>query len=116
MWKKLLLGLLLVFLFSSPVLYADVVLTDEQADELDQTLTELKTVLEKQETTINDLKKQNEQLLIDSENKQILLDEQNQKLNEASSSLKRHKISSVLQSILTAIISCGVGILIGLLL
>ena len=113
---KRLLGVLLLSLLLSSDLFATVVLTDEQADELDQTLTELKTVLEKQEMTINDLKKQNEQLLIDSENKQILLDKQNQKLDEANSSLKRHKISSVLQSILTAIISCGVGILIGLLL
>lgn len=116
MWKKLLLGLLLVFLFLSSAVYADVVLTDEQATELDQTLTELKTVLEEQETTISDLQKQNSELQNDSENKQALLNEQQTKIEEANSSLSEHERSSVLQSILTAIISCGVGILIGLLL
>ena len=116
MWKKLLLGLLLVFLFLSSAAYADVVLTDEQATELDQTLTELEAILKEQETTIDDLQKQNSELQTDSENKQALLNEQQTKIEEANSSLKRHRISSVLQGILTAIISCGVGILIGLLL
>lgn len=116
MWKNRLLGLLLVFLLSSSVVYADVVLTDEQATELDQTLTQLETILKEQETTISDLQKQNDELQSDSENKQVLLNEQQTKIEEANNSLRRHRIFSVLQSILTAIISCGVGILIGLLL
>ena len=116
MWKNRLLGLLLVFLLSSSVVYADVVLTDGQATELDQTLTQLETILKEQETTISDLQKQNNELQNDSENKQVLLNEQQTKIEEANNSLRRHRIFSVLQSILTAIISCGVGILIGLLL
>ena len=115
MWKKLLPGLLLVFLFLSSAVYADVVLTDEQAQELDQTLTELETVLNEQETTINDLEKQNELLKNDSTNKQKLLDEQKNKINDLETSLEEQKKSSLTHGILTVVISFLIGALIGLM-
>ena len=46
-WKQLLVLLLLLSLLSVPI-YSDVVLTDEEAAELEQTLTELETLLKEQ--------------------------------------------------------------------
>jgi chromosome segregation ATPase len=101
-WKKLSLGLFLVFLLSSSVVYADVVLTDEQAQELDQTLDELETVLKEQQTTINDL--------------ETTCEQQRTKINELKDSLEEQNKSSVKQNILTVTISVLVGVLIGMLL
>jgi len=46
-WKHLLVLLLLLSLLSVPI-FSDVVLTDEEAEELEATLTELETLLEEQ--------------------------------------------------------------------
>lgn len=116
MWKKLLLGLFLVSLLSSSAVYADVVFTDEQAQELDQTLDELETVLKEQQTTINDLGKQNELLKNDSMNKQKSLDEQKNKINDLETSLEEREKSSVLRVMLTATISVLIGLVVGLLI
>ena len=97
-------------------LSAEVILTDEQAAELDETLTQLEITLNEQATTINDLKTQNEQLQDDSKNKQKQLDEQNKTIKTLSSSYKKRNIFSILQNILIAIVSCAGGILIGFLL
>ena len=106
---------LLPLLLFSYGLYAEVVLSDEQAMELEATLDELEKISTEQQTTINNLKKQNRELETQlnelkqqSENKEKILDEQKETLNEAKSSSKRQGISSVLRSIL---ISIGVGIL-----
>lgn len=115
MWKKLLLGLFLVFLLSSSAVYADVVLTDEQAQELDQTLDELEIVLKEQQTTISDLEKQNELLKNDSMNKQKSLDEQKNKINDLETSLEEQKKSSLMHGILTVVISFLIGAVIGLM-
>ena len=109
MWKKLSLGLLLVFLFSSSAVYADVVLTDEQAQELEQTLDELETILKEQQTTINDLESQNSE-------QQSLLQEQENKMNELNDLYEKQETSSVMRLILTGLSSLAVGLLIGLLL
>ena len=109
--------LALLLLFSSPLgLYADVTLTDQQAQDLNQTLDELEEVLKKQNEEITDLKMQNEQLQIDSENKQKLLDEQENVIAEAKSSYKKQSVFSILQNILISICSICAGILIGIFL
>ena len=123
--------LALLLLFSSPLgLYADVTLTDQQAQDLNQSLDELEEVLKMQSEEITDLKKQNEQLQIDSENKQKqneqlqadsenkqkLLDEQENIIAEAKSSYKKQSVFSILQSILISICSICAGILIGIFL
>ena len=101
--------LVLLLLFSSPLgLYADVILTDEQAEELDQTLDELETTLKAQNEEIANLKMQNEQLQNDSESKQKQLNEQDETIKEAKSSYKKQNIFSILRNIL---ISIGAGLL-----
>ena len=109
--------LALLLLFSSPLgLYADVILTDEQAEELDQTLDELETTLKAQNEEIANLKMQNEQLQNDSESKQKQLNEQDETIKEAKSSYKKQNIFSILQNILISICSICAGILIGIFL
>ena len=101
--------LALLLLFSSPLgLYADVTLTDQQAQDLNQTLDELEEVLKMQSEEITDLKMQNEQLQNDSESKQKQLDEQEETIKEAKSSYRKQNLFSVLRNIL---ISIGVGLL-----
>lgn len=101
--------LALLLLLSSPLgLYADVILTDEQAEELDQTLDELETTLKAQNEEIANLKMQNEQLQNDSESKQKQLNEQDETIKEAKSSYKKQNIFSILRNIL---ISIGAGLL-----
>ena len=107
--KRYWLLLALLLLFSSPLgLYADVILTDEQAEELDQTLDELETTLKVQNEEIANLKMQNEQLQNDSESKQKQLNEQDETIKEAKSSYKKQNIFSILRNIL---ISIGAGLL-----
>ena len=101
MWKKLSLGLLLVFLFLSSAVYADVVLTDEQAAELDQTLTELETVLNEQQTTIDDL--------------ETTCEKQETTINELKTSLDEQKKFSLTHDILIVVISFLIGAIIGLM-
>lgn len=102
------LFVLLVLLSGSFGLYADVILTDEQAVELDQTLDELETTLKAQNEEIENLKMQNEQLQNDSESKQKQLNEQEKTIKEAKSSYRKQGLFSVLRNIL---ISIGVGLL-----
>lgn len=108
--KRLFLSLLLLLSLSSlSGLYAEVILTDEEAAELDETIDTLGMVLQEQQTTISDLKNLNEE-------QQTLLNEQETKINELNSSLRKQKIYSVMRSILIAISSLGIGVLIGLLI
>ena len=101
--KKYWLLLVLLVSFSLPSgLYADVILTDDQAMELDQTLDELETTLKLQDKTLTE--------------QQMTIDEQEKTINELNSLYKRQRASSVLHSVLTAIVSCLVGIGIGLFL
>ena len=108
MKKYWLLFVLLLLLSGSSGLYADVILTDEQAEELDQTLDELETTLKAQNEEIANLKMQNEQLQNDSESKQKQLNEQDETIKEAKSSYKKRNIFSILLNIL---ISIGAGLL-----
>lgn len=94
-------------------LYADVVLTDQQYQELDGTLTQLQNTLTAQDGEIVTLKLRNEELQTLSDSKQKQLDEQQKEINKAKSSYKRHNIFSILQSILIAIVSLFTGGLIG---
>ena len=107
------LVVLLCFLLSSAGLYADVLLTDAQYQELDGTLNQLQQVLEEQQTTIEDLQKQNNELQTQSDNKQIQLNEQQETIEELQSSYKKQKIFSWLEHILTIVASTLVGMLIG---
>lgn len=110
------LFVLLVLLSGSFGLYADVILTDEQAVELDQTLDELETTLKAQNEEIENLKMQNEQLQNDSESKQKQLNEQDETIKEAKSSYRKQNLFSVLRNILISICSICAGILIGIFL
>lgn len=116
MKKYWLLFVLLLSLSARYGLYADVILTDEQATELETTLNELETALKTQDEEITNLKMQNEQLQNDSKSKQQQLDEQNETINKLNSSYKRQNIFSILRNILIAIVSGAGGLLIGLLL
>lgn len=116
MKKYRLLFVLLVLLSGSFGLYADVILTDEQAVELDQTLDELETTLKAQNEEIENLKMQNEQLQNDSESKQKQLNEQDETIKEAKSSYRKQNLFSVLRNILISICSICAGILIGIFL
>lgn len=108
--RRHLLLVLLCWLFLLPCgLYADVVMTDEQAAELDQTLDQLETVLKEQKTEIKNL-----QAIIDEQ--QTLCDEQTNEIKTLKTSSRKQGIFSVLRSILISICSCGVGILIGIFL
>ena len=108
--KRLFLSLLLLLSLSSlSGLYAEVILTDEEATELDETIDTLEMVLQEQQTTISDLKNLNEE-------QQTLLNEQENKISELNSSLRKQKIYSVMRSILIAVSSLGIGVLIGLLI
>lgn len=108
--------LLLLCAFCLPFgMYADVTLTDEEAEELDTTLDELETTLKMQDEEIVTLKLQNEELQTLSENKQKLLDEQDKEIKTLNSSLRRQNIFSILRNILIAVISCAGGLLVGIL-
>lgn len=98
---KRLLGALALFLLLSSALYSEVVLTDEQAQELDQALTELETVLTEQQTTIEDL--------------QTTCDEQEKTINELNNSLDEHDKSWMKRSVIAAVISFLLGAIIGLM-
>lgn len=112
--RKSLVLFLWVLMFLGPCgLYADVVLTDQQYQELDDTLTQLGTTLTEQNKEIVILKQQNEELQTLSDSKQKQLDEQQKEIDKAKSSYKRHNIFSILQSILVAIVSLFTGGLIG---
>ena len=109
------LFVLLVLLSGSFGLYADVILTDEQAVELDQTLDELATISEKQKTRIsnletrnNELENQLNELEKQAQERQNLLMEQEKTIKEAKSSYRKQNLFSVLRNIL---ISIGVGLL-----
>ena len=112
---RVLLLSLSLFLVSWPC-YSEVVLTDQQAEELDQTLDQLETTLKMQDEEIATLKQQNEELQTLSENKQELLNEQDEEIKTLRSSYKKQNIFSILRNVLISICSCGVGILIGLIL
>lgn len=120
--KKYLRLLLLLPLFLAPYgLFADVTLTDEQAQELEATLDELETISQEQQKIIDDLKTQNNELKNQltelkqqSNERENLLDSQKETLDEAKNASTRLAIFSVLRNILIAVISCGVGIIIGL--
>ena len=92
MKKYWLLFVLPLLLLASSGLYADVILTDEQAAELDETLTQLEITLKTQNEEITNLKMQNEQLQNDSKNKQKQLDEQNETIRTLSSSYKKPRV------------------------
>ena len=115
MKKYWLLFALLLLLSGSSGMYADVILTDQQAEELEATLDELEKISIEQQTTINNLKKQNSELeshLIELEkqanDRQNLLNQQDETLKEAKSSSARQGIFSILRNIL---ISLGIGII-----
>lgn len=112
--RKSLVLFLWVLVFLGPCgLYADVVLTDQQYQELDDTLTQLETTLKTQDEEIETLKQQNEELQTLSDSKQKQLDEQQKEINKAKSSYRRRNIFSILQSILIAIVSLFTGGLMG---
>ena len=116
MWKRLLLGLLLVFLFLSSAAYADVVLSDEQAMELEETLDELDATLKTQQQTLDE-----QQIVIDRQQTTIeeqanLIEQQQSRTDELKALLDERETSSILRLIVTAISSLAVGLLIGLLL
>jgi peptidoglycan hydrolase CwlO-like protein len=123
MKKYWLLSVLLLLLSGSSGLYADVILTDEQAAELDQTLDELATISEKQKTRISDLEMRNSELENQlnelekqAQERQNLLTEQEKTIKEAKSLYRKQNLFSVLRNVL---ISIGVGLLgfaIGILL
>lgn len=102
MWKKRLVGLLLSLFLCSWALSADVVLTDEQAQELEQTLGELETILQEQQMTINE--------------QESLIEQQQTRMNELKTSLEEQETSSVKQSILLGLTSLCIGLLLGLLI
>ena len=108
--------LCLLLLCLSYGLHAEIVLSDSQAAELEQTLDELEIVIQEQQTTIDDLRMQNELLLTQSQNKQNLLTEQEKKINELNDSLDELEKSSVKQNALMITISVMVGIIIGVLI
>lgn len=110
------LFVLLLLLSGSSGLYADVVLTDQQAEELDQTLDELETTLKEQDEEIANLKMQNEQLQNDSESKQKQLNEQDETIKEAKSSYRKQNLFSILRNILISIGAGLLGFAIGILL
>ena len=110
------LFVLLLLLSGSSGLYADVILTDEQAAELDQTLDELETTLKEQDEEIANLKMQNEQLQNDSESKQKQLNEQDETIKEAKSSYRKQNLFSILRNILISIGAGLLGFAIGILL
>lgn len=118
----LLLSLLLLFSVSSG-LYADVILTDEQAAELDQTLDELEMISEKQKTRISNLEMQNAELENQlnglekqAQERQDLLEEQEKTINEAKSSYRKQNLSSVLRNILISLCMGVIGFIAGVLL
>ena len=108
MWKKRLLGALALYLLLSSGLWSEVVLTDEQAQELDQTLTELETVLQEQKKTLD------EQQTVISE-QQITIEQQQGKMSELNNLLEEQEKSSLMHDILKVTISVLVGLLIGLM-
>lgn len=110
------LFVLLLLLSGSSGLYADVVLTDQQAEELDETLTQLETTLKEQDEEIANLKMQNEQLQNDSESKQKQLNEQDETIKEAKSSYRKQNLFSILRNILISIGAGLLGFAIGILL
>ena len=122
--KNYLVSLLLVLAFCSPSgLYADVTLTDAQAQELDLTLTELQQVLTEQKTIISDLQKKNSELEMQlnmlaqqSENKEQILTEQETALDEGKRSLTKPDPSFILRSILINILLFISGLGIGFLI
>ena len=111
-WPLFVLPLLLLV---SSGLYADVTLTDDQAKELDQTLTQLETVLKEQEKTISDLESQSQTLKEQLNESQKIQEEQDKEIKTLRSSYKKHGIFSVLQNVLIAIASCAIGLLVGLM-
>lgn len=102
------LFVLLLLLSGSSGMYADVTLTDQQAEELDETLTQLETTLKAQDEEIANLKTQNEQLQNDSESKQKQLNEQDETIKTLNSSYRKQNLFSILRNIL---ISLGIGII-----
>ena len=110
------LFVLLLLLSGSSGLYADVILTDQQAEELDETLTQLETTLKAQNEEIANLKMQNEQLQNDSESKQKQLNEQDETIKEAKSSYRKQNLFSILRNILISIGAGLLGFAIGILL
>ena len=114
--KRFLVLLLWLLALSVPYLSAEVVLTDQQAAELDQTLDQLETVLKQQDAEIVTLKQQNEELQTLSESKQQLLNEQDETIKMLKSSSRKQGIFSVLRNVLISIVSIAGGILIGLIL
>ena len=118
-----LVGALVLSLCLSFGLYGEVILTDEQATELEQTLDELEKTLGEQATLINDLKTQNskletqlETLKTQDEERTNLLEQQKTTLNEANDSYAKRETSWIMRLIATATSSLAVGLLIGLLL
>lgn len=116
--------LLLVLLLCLPSgLYADVILTDEQAQELDLTLTELQQTSIEQETTISNLQKRNSELEAQlselkqqSGNKEQILIEQETTLDEGKHLLTEPDLSFTLRSILISILLFISGLGIGFLI
>lgn len=101
--KKYWLLLVLLALFSLPSgMYAEVILTDEQATELDQTLDELATTLKLQDKTLTE--------------QQMTIEKQEKTINELNSSYKKQNIFWVLRSALVTVISFLVGIGVGMLI
>lgn len=116
MWKKHLLGVLVLLLLSSSALYSEVILTDEQAAELNQTLDELNATLTTQKQTLEEQQTIIESQQMTIEEQESLIEQQQNRTTELKALLEKQRTSSIMRSILTVISSVAVGLLIGLLL
>jgi len=113
---KRLVGVLVLSLCLSSGLWSEVVLSDEQAVELEGTLDELDATLKTQQQTLDE-----QQIIIDRQQTTIeeqanLIEQQQSRTNELKALLDERETSSILRLIVTAISSLAVGLLIGLLL
>lgn len=119
-WLPFVLAFLLL---GSSGLYAEVILTDVEAKELEETLDALETNLIEQQQTISDLRMRNEELenhLTELEKqadeRQNLSDEQETIIKTAKSSWIKRNLFSLVHDILISIGFGIVGLLVGMLL
>jgi len=114
--KRFALLLLLSLLLLSPTLSAEVCLTDEEFEELQQIFVRLGNRLDEQETTIETLQTQLETAESALESSQSEIETTNQTLAELKNSYDRLLSGHVRNLVITAVISAALGLLGGLLL